>query len=88
MGTAPDLDLAARRPGLAAPMDATAVLAENRLLVTQPGVKAVECLDPETGRLIWRRVLSDVRRVLGVANGIAVVQTETALMAFGSRVEN
>jgi outer membrane protein assembly factor BamB len=58
------------------------VLAGQHLLVAQPGVKAVECLDPETGRLLWRRVLSDIRRVLGAADGIAVVQTESALLAF------
>jgi hypothetical protein len=58
------------------------LLAEQRLFVTQPGVKTVECLDPETGRLIWRRVLSDVRRVLGAAEGMVVVQTESALLAF------
>lgn len=60
------------------------LFADNRLFVAQPGVKAVECLDPETGRLIWRRVLSDVRRVLGAAQGVVVVQTETALLAFSS----
>jgi len=58
------------------------LLAEQRLLIAQPGVKAVECLDPETGRLMWRRVLSDIWRVLGAADGITVVQTETALLAF------
>lgn len=57
-------------------------LHDNRLLVAQPGVKAVECLDPETGRLIWRRVMSDLRRVLGTAEGLVLVQTETALLAF------
>lgn len=58
------------------------LLAGRHLLVAQPGVKAVECLDPDTGRLIWRRVLSDVRRVLGTAGGLGIVQTESAVLAF------
>jgi hypothetical protein len=58
------------------------LLTEQRLIVAQPGVKAVECLDSETGRLLWRRVMSDLRRVLGSSDGLVIAQTETALLAF------
>lgn len=57
------------------------VLAGDRLIVAQPGVRAIECLDVETGKLYWRRVFPDLRRILGVARGMVVAQTDAAVVS-------
>ena len=50
------------------------VLAESRLLIAQPGVRKIECLDPSSGRLLWDRVLPDVEAILGVDQEAAVLR--------------
>ncbi len=52
-----------------------------RVYVTQPGVWVVECLDSQTGRLVWRRAVSDLTRLVGVASGCLVLQTRSGLVA-------
>lgn len=56
-------------------------LADGRVYVAQPGVKAIICLELETGRQFWNRPLPNVRRLLGLLDGRLVVQTDDGLLA-------
>lgn len=62
----------------------------ERLVVTQPGVRAVECLDPATGALHWRTVLPSLVGMVGRAGDLLVARTEEGLLglslADGKRV--
>jgi outer membrane protein assembly factor BamB len=58
-----------------------AVVQNNRLFVAQPGVRCVECLDLESGRLHWRKVLVSLRRVLGAVDDRLLVETSDGLLA-------
>ncbi|MEK6237027.1 MAG: PQQ-binding-like beta-propeller repeat protein, partial [Planctomycetales bacterium] len=61
-------------------------LVHGRLVyVAQPSVHAVECVELETGRLRWRRVASDVQRILGVSAGQVVLLTDEGLRGFDAR---
>jgi|GEM_PF-2230903 len=51
------------------------LIEEGRIYVTQPGLHAVECLDLDTGRLVWRTALPDLRRLLGIVAGQLLVET-------------
>ena len=53
----------------------------NRVLFTQPGVFSVDCVHTESGRLLWQRVLPELRRVVGLAHGHVLVQTSESLQA-------
>lgn len=57
------------------------VIAGQRVLVTQPGVWTVDCIDLTTGRLLWSEVEPDVRRVVGVAGDLAIIETSDAIGA-------
>jgi outer membrane protein assembly factor BamB len=57
------------------------LVAGARVYATQPGVWAVECLDLETGRLVWRRGLFDVTDVLGCIERRLIVGTVSGLLA-------
>ncbi len=59
------------------------LVAGDRLLVTQPGVAAVECLDPESGELLWRVPLPGMHRLTGLVGDRAIVETEEGLLAIG-----
>ena len=41
------------------------VVWQDRLFVTQPGVAAVECIDAESGELVWRKVFPGLMRLAG-----------------------
>jgi outer membrane protein assembly factor BamB len=47
----------------------------QRIFVAQPGVWSVECLDVETGTLVWRQPLPELIGVTGVAGGRVIVET-------------
>jgi outer membrane protein assembly factor BamB len=66
------LDVAAS--SLAQPQEAPLVIGD-RVYVSQRDVRSIECLDLHTGRLHWRYVSPDVRRVAGISGEIAVVET-------------
>ncbi|QDU96660.1 outer membrane protein assembly factor BamB family protein [Lignipirellula cremea] len=51
------------------------------VVVSQPGVRLLECLDPETGELQWRRILPDLERVWGLAGERLIVQTTGELLS-------
>ncbi|HZZ72498.1 MAG TPA: PQQ-binding-like beta-propeller repeat protein [Pirellulales bacterium] len=48
--------------------------------IQQPGVKTVDAIDIETGRLRWRRILPDVVQIVARLNDRLVVQTEQGLL--------
>jgi outer membrane protein assembly factor BamB len=53
----------------------------SRVLLTQPGVFSLDCVNAESGRLIWQRVLPELRRVIGLAEGRLLIQTADGLQA-------
>ncbi len=61
------------------------VVEGNRLFVAQPGVRAVECLERDTGRSVWCRVLANVTGILGVDEDRLVITTEDGLAALDAR---
>ena len=57
------------------------VVREGRAYVSQPGVRAVDCLEIDTGRRIWRRFLPDLRRLSAVLDDRLIVATDRGLEA-------
>ncbi|HND52167.1 MAG TPA: PQQ-binding-like beta-propeller repeat protein, partial [Pirellulaceae bacterium] len=57
------------------------IVSGGKLLVAQPGVRCVDCIDVESGGLVWRRFLPDVRRIIGVSDGRAIVVTDAGVLA-------
>jgi outer membrane protein assembly factor BamB len=57
------------------------LLVDGRLLLTQPGVRSIECIDPETGGVIWSRVVPDIESLVGSCEGRLIVQTQSAFLA-------
>lgn len=56
------------------------VVDNGHVLVTQPGTWNVECLDLQTGQLIWRTTLSDLVGLVGLAGGRAIAETTDSLV--------
>lgn len=54
---------------------------DGRVYATQPGVWGVECLDLETGRVVWRRAVAGLTRLIGLASGRLVLETADGLEA-------
>lgn len=54
---------------------------EGRVFLAQPGVRSIECVDVETGRSYWTRVIPDVQRVLGVSGERLIVETSQGFVA-------
>ena len=76
----PMLDPAWQRSQSTAPL--VAKIDERRFaLVTQPGAPLVECIDPQTGRRLWRHVDIGVRSVLGKSGSAFIVETDRGLLA-------
>ncbi|MCR4411552.1 MAG: PQQ-binding-like beta-propeller repeat protein [Thermoguttaceae bacterium] len=61
------------------------LVADALVYATQPGVFGVECLDLETGRLVWRKPISTMTRVVGLAAGRLVIQTTDGLIGLDAR---
>lgn len=57
------------------------LVAYHGLFVVQPGVRAVERLDPRTGRLAWSTLLPSVQGILGTADGRLIVHVDEGMMA-------
>jgi outer membrane protein assembly factor BamB len=53
----------------------------NRVIVIQPGVLDLACLDAETGRRVWHLPIADARRLLGCDNRQAYLETAEGLLA-------
>jgi len=56
-----------------------ALFANGVLYVQQPGVKAIEAIELESGLLRWRNVIPAVVRIIGRVDKTLVVQTQTGL---------
>jgi len=54
------------------------LIVKDKVLVVQPGVMSVECLDLSGGRRVWVRPFPDVRRLLGAAGGRVYVESGRA----------
>jgi outer membrane protein assembly factor BamB/tetratricopeptide (TPR) repeat protein len=54
----------------------------SRVLLSQPGVRSLDCIDAETGRLFWKQVIPDLESVVGVLDNRVIVRTEAAFIAF------
>jgi outer membrane protein assembly factor BamB len=57
------------------------IVRQDRLIVSQPGVAAVECLDSESGELVWRRVLPNLKRLTGLVDDRLIVETQSGFTA-------
>lgn len=57
------------------------LLDSGQMFVSQPGVSAVCCLDPVSGRELWSRATLDVKRIIGLSGRVVVVQTASGLAA-------
>jgi hypothetical protein len=60
----------------------SATLVGRRLLVAQPGVPSLECLDPGSGDLLWRRVLPDIEAIVGVEQNSVFVRLRHHVASF------
>jgi outer membrane protein assembly factor BamB len=50
------------------------LVVEDRVFAFQPGALAIECLDLETGRIVWQRALPGITRLVGRADDRLIVQ--------------
>jgi hypothetical protein len=57
------------------------VVRDGRAYVCQPGVRAIDCLEIDTGRRLWRRFSPDVRRLAAVLDDRMMVATERGVEA-------
>lgn len=57
------------------------MLIDNDLYVAQPGMRAVERLEVASGRLVWRAILPDVQRLIGMSGGRLIAQVDKGLLA-------
>ncbi len=57
------------------------LVVDGRLFLTQPGVRSLECVDADTGRSYWTRVLPDVQRVIGLTGEHLLVETADGFLA-------
>jgi outer membrane protein assembly factor BamB len=67
-----------------APLDPPLVF-EGRVYAMQPGGWSLECADVRSGQLLWRQVLPELRRLLGVVGGRLLVSSATQLLALDPR---
>jgi outer membrane protein assembly factor BamB len=55
--------------------------ADGRIYAIQSGLLSIECIDVETGRMVWRRCLLGLGRIVQLADGRLVVRDANALVA-------
>ena len=53
----------------------------SRLYVSQPGVRAVDCLDVHSGARQWTNAIPDIVSILGIADNNLLVRTESDVRA-------
>ena len=61
------------------------LVVDDRVYVTQPGVRSVDCVELGTGRLHWRLAPSDVRRLLGLAGDRLLIETDEGIQAVSAQ---
>ena len=64
---------------------AAGLVADGRIYATQPGVWAVECIEMETGRLVWRKALPEMIALAGKLDSRLIVETTDGLLALDTR---
>lgn len=57
------------------------IVGGDRVIVAQPGVWGVECLDFNTGRLVWRQPMGTLVRLVGRTPRQVVVETSEAIVS-------
>ena len=60
---------------------AAPIIRDNRVIVSVPGVRAISCMDLETGRQLWSRAVLDLRGVIGIHGTRVVLDTVNGLTA-------
>lgn len=55
--------------------------AAGRLFLSQPGVRLLECVDADTGRSYWTRILPDLQGVIGLIDDCLIVETDEGFLA-------
>ncbi len=58
------------------------IVADDRVYVSQAGVREVACFELATGRKRWSHPVPDLIRLAGIAGGNLVIQTENGLAGF------
>lgn len=61
------------------------VIESDRVVVSIPGVREVQCLSLESGMTIWERPIANLRGLIGVSGTIAIADTTTQLVAMDTR---
>lgn len=59
-------------------------LHNGRLYLAQPGVRTIECVEPETGQLVWSHVVPNVQGIVGIAQGKVVLETSAGFLALAA----
>ena len=72
----PDTD-----PGWITQEFARPVVRGDVAFLCQPGVRTAECVNVETGRLLWRRMLPGLRAVVGASDKQVIIHTDRGLVA-------
>ena len=54
---------------------------QSRLYVSQPGVRAIDCLDVHSGARYWTSVIPDLVGIIGLAEDKLLLRTETDIRA-------
>ncbi|MBM84273.1 MAG: hypothetical protein CMJ78_27270 [Planctomycetaceae bacterium] len=49
-------------------------ISANRVFVTQPGMRAIECLDLLTGRVLWTKATPKIQRLLNVSDSRVIYE--------------
>lgn len=57
------------------------VVRDGRVYVCQPGVRALDCLEIDTGRRLWRRFSPDLRRLAAMLDDRLIIATDRGLEA-------
>ncbi len=57
------------------------VVRDGRVYVCQPGVRAVDCLEIDTGRRLWRRFAPDLRRLAAALDDRLILANDRGLEA-------
>lgn len=60
------------------------LVVDDRIWATQPGVWAVECIELDTGRLLWRTALPELSSLAGRVGSRLIVETTDGLLALGA----
>ncbi|NQU21619.1 MAG: PQQ-binding-like beta-propeller repeat protein [Candidatus Nealsonbacteria bacterium] len=76
-----------QRPLLpAAPRHEPPPVAAGLVYATQPGVWSIECLDLQTGSLVWRKAVPEMIAVIGHVKGVLVVETADGFLGLDARL--